>query len=373
MNVHESLIELVGNTPLLRLRKVTRGLPGDGLDPAVLAKVEYFNPGGSVKDRIALRMIDAAEAVGRAAAGRHDRGADLRQHRSRAGAGGGRSAATAACSSAPTRSARTRSTCCGPTAPRSWCARPRSRPTTPTPTTRCRDRLARRDSGRLEARPVRQPGRTPLALRDDRAGDLAPDRRADHALRRRRRHRRHDLRRRALPQGGVRRPGADHRRRPGGLGLLRRHRAAATWSRASARTSGRRPTTEHLRRDHRGHRRRLLPDDAAAGARGGAAGRRIERHGRGRGAQRRRPAGPDDVVVVLLPDGGRGYLGKIFNEQWMADYGFLIAETAEPRVGDVLARKAGRRCPSSCTPIRPTPCATRSTSCASTTSPSCRC
>src|SRR5690606_8604321 len=34
-------------------------------------------------------------------------------------------------------------------------------------------------------------------------------------------------------------------------------------------------------------------------------------------------AGPDDVVVVLLPDGGRGYLSKIFNDEWMADYGFL--------------------------------------------------
>ena len=52
----------------------------------VLAKVEYFNPGGSVKDRIALRMIEAAEAVRRAAARRHDRRADLRQHRRRAGA-----------------------------------------------------------------------------------------------------------------------------------------------------------------------------------------------------------------------------------------------------------------------------------------------
>src|SRR5881275_1772987 len=63
MQVHESLIELVGNTPLLRLRAVTRTL-GQGAAPAVLAKVEYLNPGGSVKDRIALRMVEAAEASG---------------------------------------------------------------------------------------------------------------------------------------------------------------------------------------------------------------------------------------------------------------------------------------------------------------------
>ena len=64
MHVHDSLIELVGNTPLVRLRKVTRGLTADGAGPAVLAKVEYFNPGGSVKDRIALRMVEAAEKSG---------------------------------------------------------------------------------------------------------------------------------------------------------------------------------------------------------------------------------------------------------------------------------------------------------------------
>ena len=64
MQVHDSLIELVGNTPLLRLRRVTKQLGGTSPGPAVLAKVEYFNPGGSVKDRIALRMVEAAEASG---------------------------------------------------------------------------------------------------------------------------------------------------------------------------------------------------------------------------------------------------------------------------------------------------------------------
>jgi cystathionine beta-synthase len=50
-------------------------------------------------------------------------------------------------------------------------------------------------------------------------------------------------------------------------------------------------------------------------------------------------AAPGDVIVVLLPDGGRGYLSKIFSDEWMADYGFLTSETAEPKVADVLARK----------------------------------
>src|SRR5690606_2142797 len=59
MRVYNSLIELVGNTPLVRLKKVAAGLA-----PTVLAKVEYLNPGGSVKDRIALRMIEDAERAG---------------------------------------------------------------------------------------------------------------------------------------------------------------------------------------------------------------------------------------------------------------------------------------------------------------------
>jgi cystathionine beta-synthase len=58
-----SLLELVGNTPLVRLSKVVGDAVADN-GPLVLAKVEYLNPGGSVKDRIALRMVEAAEQDG---------------------------------------------------------------------------------------------------------------------------------------------------------------------------------------------------------------------------------------------------------------------------------------------------------------------
>jgi len=50
---------------------------------------------------------------------------------------------------------------------------------------------------------------------------------------------------------------------------------------------------------------------------------------------------PSDVVVVLLPDSGRGYLSKIFNDEWMADYGFLAGSSATT-VADVLKRKGNR-------------------------------
>ncbi|MDZ5660518.1 cystathionine beta-synthase [Nocardioides sp. zg-1308] len=61
MQYVDSLLDLIGNTPLVRLGR-TLDLPDGG--PLVLAKVEYLNPGGSVKDRIASRMIEAAEASG---------------------------------------------------------------------------------------------------------------------------------------------------------------------------------------------------------------------------------------------------------------------------------------------------------------------
>jgi cystathionine beta-synthase len=59
VEVYDSVVDLIGHTPLVRLRAVT-----DGIRATVLAKVEYLNPGASVKDRIAVRMIDDAEASG---------------------------------------------------------------------------------------------------------------------------------------------------------------------------------------------------------------------------------------------------------------------------------------------------------------------
>ncbi len=62
MEYSDSVVDLIGNTPLVRLRSLTAHLGPDA--PTVLAKVEYLNPGGSVKDRIATRMIAAAEESG---------------------------------------------------------------------------------------------------------------------------------------------------------------------------------------------------------------------------------------------------------------------------------------------------------------------
>lgn len=60
--IYQSAAELIGNTPLLRLNNIEREL---GAEAALLAKLEYLNPAGSVKDRVALSMINEAEREGR--------------------------------------------------------------------------------------------------------------------------------------------------------------------------------------------------------------------------------------------------------------------------------------------------------------------
>lgn len=60
-HIHNSLISLIGNTPLLEVNNIEKA---EGLKARVIVKPEYFNPGGSVKDRIALAMIEDAEAKG---------------------------------------------------------------------------------------------------------------------------------------------------------------------------------------------------------------------------------------------------------------------------------------------------------------------
>ena len=64
MEYAESILDLVGDTPLVRLSRVTRDLGPSDRQPLLLAKLEMLNPGGSVKDRIGLPMIEAAEREG---------------------------------------------------------------------------------------------------------------------------------------------------------------------------------------------------------------------------------------------------------------------------------------------------------------------
>src|SRR5215208_1413299 len=58
-DIRESILETIGDTPLVRLGRI-----GAGLKPQIVAKLEMFNPGGSIKDRVAVRLIEAAERDG---------------------------------------------------------------------------------------------------------------------------------------------------------------------------------------------------------------------------------------------------------------------------------------------------------------------
>jgi len=60
MNIKKNILETIGNTPLIQLNKITKSLPC-----TVLAKVDYFNPGNSIKDRMALKMVEVAEKEGK--------------------------------------------------------------------------------------------------------------------------------------------------------------------------------------------------------------------------------------------------------------------------------------------------------------------
>ena len=60
MRVYDNILQTIGNTPLVRLGRIGRSLPC-----SLYAKIEFFNPGGSVKDRIALNIIEEAERSGR--------------------------------------------------------------------------------------------------------------------------------------------------------------------------------------------------------------------------------------------------------------------------------------------------------------------
>ena len=83
--IYTSMDQMIGRTPLLELCRIQQQL---GLEARVLAKLEYLNPAGSVKDRAALSMIRDAEQKGLLKEGSVDRGAYLRQYRHRPGSRG---------------------------------------------------------------------------------------------------------------------------------------------------------------------------------------------------------------------------------------------------------------------------------------------
>jgi cystathionine beta-synthase len=168
MEVYDSLLDVVGGTPLIRLSRLGRGLA-----PALLAKVEYLNPGGSVKDRIGLAMVERAERSGQLKPG----GTIVEPTSGNTGAGLAIVAALKGYRCVfvmPDKMSQEKIALLRGYGAEVVIAPRRSRPTRPSPTTRWPTGSPPR-SRRLPAEPVREPGQPRGPLRHHRPRAVGPD------------------------------------------------------------------------------------------------------------------------------------------------------------------------------------------------------
>ncbi len=333
MQVSESLIDLVGNTPLVRLGRMAAGL-----EPQVLVKVEYFNPGGSVKDRIALAMVEAAEREGLLRPG----GTIVEPTSGNTGVGLAIVANTrgykcvfvmpdkmSAEKIAVLRAYGAEVVIC-PTAvapehpdsyysvsrrlaaetPGGWNPNQYANPLNPAAhyaTTgpevweQTDGRITHFVAGVGTGGTISGTGRYLKEVSQGRVQVVGAD-----------------------PEGSVYSGGSGRPYLVEGVG-------EDFWPETYDRTVADRIIAVSDR-DSFLTTRRLAREEALLV--GGSCGLAVAA-----GLRLAQELTSDDVVVVLLPDSGRGYLSKIYNDEWMADYGFLTPDSTQPTVGDVLHRK----------------------------------
>ncbi|HVS67594.1 MAG TPA: cystathionine beta-synthase [Mycobacteriales bacterium] len=336
MEVFDSVVDLIGRTPLVRLNSVTKDVPA-----TVLAKVEYLNPGGSVKDRIATRMIDAAEASGALPPG----GTIVEPTSGNTGIG--------LALVAQQRGYRCVFVC-------------------PDKVSADKINVLRAYGAEVVVCPTAVPPEHPdsyYSVSDRLAGELPggwkPDQYSNPAN----------------PQSHYETTGPE---------LWQQTDGRITHFVAGVGTGGTISGTGRYLKGVSGGAVRVIGADPEGSVYSGGTGRPYLVEGVGEDfwpsnfdreicddiiavsdadsfLMTRRlareegllvggscgmavaaalrvaaAASADDIVVVLLPDGGRGYLSKIFNDEWMADYGFLAVDGKAETVGDVLTRKSGR-------------------------------
>jgi cystathionine beta-synthase len=329
----ESMVDLVGNTPLVRLGSVT-----EGLSALVLAKVEYFNPGGSVKDRIALRMIEAAEASGELKPG----GTIVEPTSGNTGVG--------LAIVAQQKGYRCLFTCPDKVSYdkisvlRAYGAEVVVCPTAVAPEHpdsyySVSDRLARETSGGWKPDQYSNP-ENPASHYAATGPEIwaQTDGRITHFVA-------------GVGTGGTISGTGRYLKEVSG-GRVRVIGADPEGSVFSG-GSGRPYLVEGVGEDFwPAAYDPAVPDEilAVSDRNSFLMTRRLAREegllvggscGMAVAAALRvaAPLGPDDVVVVLLPDSGRGYLSKLFNDEWLADFGFLARDSEDTTVGDVLSRK----------------------------------
>ena len=334
MRYYDNVVEIIGDTPLVRLRSVSEGIAA-----TVLAKVEYFNPGGSVKDRIALRMIEDAEAAGLLRPGGTiveptsgntgvglalvaqlrgykcvfvcpDKVSEDKQNVLRA-----YGAEVVVCPTAV-----------APEDPRSYY--------------NVSDQLTREIPGAWKPDQYSNPA-NPRSHYEETGPELwkQTEGRITHfvagvgtggTI--------SGVGRYLKEQGPVRVIGADPDGSVYSGGTGRPYLVEGVGEDFWPATYDRDICDEVIEvsdSDSFEMTRRLAREEGLLV--GGSCGMAVVA-----ALEVARKAGPDDVVVVLLPDGGRGYLSKIFNDDWMARYGFLHTGDGDtPTVADALSSKGG--------------------------------